>query len=153
MPSVSFSNNSLSVKKLDESPLSPCFGLRYSAWEEELCNDIDRDFILDGIKHGFDIIDKNAQPTPVHCENHASAKPGSPLYNKATEQILNEIGMGNYVVVSEPPDIISPMGVIAKPDGGFASFTIVRNLRASRLMITALQTGSSVFLEWKMQQI
>ena len=26
--------------------------------------------------------------------------------------------MGNYEVVSEPPDIISPMGAIPKTDGG-----------------------------------
>ena len=26
--------------------------------------------------------------------------------------------MGNYEVVSEPPDIISPLGVLEKPDGG-----------------------------------
>ena len=44
--------------------------------------------------------------------------PGSPLYTKASKQILHEIGMGNYEVVSEPPDIRSPLGVIERPDGG-----------------------------------
>ncbi|MES9970252.1 MAG: reverse transcriptase domain-containing protein [Candidatus Thiodiazotropha sp.] len=81
-------------------------------------DDIDKEFILHGLKHGFDIIDTTANPTPVHCENHTSARPGSPLYRQATEQVLKEIQMGNYVVVSDPPDIISPMGVIPKPDGG-----------------------------------
>ena len=89
-----------------------------AAWEEELGNDIDRDFILDGIKNGFDIIDTTANPSPVQCDNHKSAKPGSPLYRQATEQVLKEIQMGHYEVVSTPPEIISPMGVIPKPDGG-----------------------------------
>ena len=73
---------------------------------------------MEGLKNGFDIIDASAIPVPVHCQNHPSARPGSPLYDKASEQVMNEIVMGNYEVVSEAPDIISPMGVIPKPDGG-----------------------------------
>ena len=80
--------------------------------------DVDREFILDGIKNGFNIIDADADPKPVHCQNHKSAQPGSPLYAKASKQILHEVGMGNYEVVSEPLNIISPLGVIEKPDGG-----------------------------------
>ena len=80
--------------------------------------DIDREFILNGLQNGFDIIDKDVDPIPIQCENHVSARPGSPLYDKATKQILHEIGMGNYELVSDPPDIISPIGVIEKPDGG-----------------------------------
>lgn len=70
------------------------------------------------MRNGFDIIDPDAVPSPVQCENHSSAKPGSPLYSKATDQILREICMGNYQVVHEPPEIISPIGVLPKPDGG-----------------------------------
>ena len=51
-------------------------------------------------------------------ENHTSAKPGSTLYHQATEQVLKEIQMGHYEVVPTHPEIISPMGVIPKPDGG-----------------------------------
>lgn len=72
--------------------------------------DFDQDFILNGIQNGFDIIDTD--PQPVHCENHKSAQPGSPLYARASKQILHEVGIGNYEVVSEPPDVISPLGVI-----------------------------------------
>ena len=81
-------------------------------------DDIDKEFILNGLRNGFDIIDIDASPTKVHCDNHRSAQPGSPLYDRASKQILHEIGMGNYEVVSEPPDIISPLGVLEKPDGG-----------------------------------
>lgn len=81
-------------------------------------DDIDRKFILDGLKNGFDIIDRDSSPVPVQCDNHLSARPGSPLFRQATDQVLKEIRMGNYEIVSEPPEIISPMGVIPKPDGG-----------------------------------
>ena len=54
--------------------------------------------------NGFDMIDTSANPCPVQCDNHKSAEHGSPLYLQATEQVLKEI--------------ISPMGVIPKPDGG-----------------------------------
>lgn len=93
-------------------------GLCLAAWEEELENDDDRDFILNGLRNGFDIIDSDACPAVVECENHKSASPGSPYYKDATAQVLKEIEMGHYKVVSDPPDIISPMAAIPKPDGG-----------------------------------
>ena len=88
-----------------------------SGWEEELIGDPDREFILHGLIHGFDIIDKDSVPSTIHCDNHTSAKPGSPLYKKACEQVQKEIEMGHYEVLSDPPTIISPIGVIPKPDG------------------------------------
>ena len=103
LPPVSFRSSSQPIKKLEVDGPYTDFSLCFSAWEEELSDDIDREFILDGIKNGFDIIDKDANPTPVHCDNHKSAQPGSPLYAKATKQILQEIGMGNYEVVSHRP--------------------------------------------------
>ena len=46
-------------KKLDFK-VRPLPGLNLRAWEEELGNDLDRDFILQGVKNGFDIIDADA---------------------------------------------------------------------------------------------
>ncbi|CAC5380695.1 unnamed protein product [Mytilus coruscus] len=59
-------------------------------------------------------------PIPKHIcsKNHPSAKPGSPFYEQAHQQILTEIENGNYIFVNTPPKIISPLGVIPKPDGG-----------------------------------
>ena len=92
-------------------------GLCLAAWEEELGDDCDRKFILDGIKNGFDIIDKGANVNPASCSNHPSASPNSPLYAKATSQVIKEIENGHYVVCDTPPKIISPMAAIPKPDG------------------------------------
>ena len=92
-------------------------GLRLTAWEEELDNDCDRHFILNGIKQGFDIIDNSADIKPVICKNHPSASSSSPLYDKATSQVIQEIKNGHYVVCDKPPQIVSPMAAIPKPDG------------------------------------
>lgn len=93
-------------------------GLNLTAWEEELHDDPDKEFILDGIKNGFDIIDPESDVFPVTCANHPSARPNSPLYAKASNQVLKEIECGNYVVCDEAPKVVSPMAAIPKPDGG-----------------------------------
>lgn len=45
----------IQTKKVDIE-VNPLPGLHLTAWEEELGDDIDRHFILNGIKHGFNII-------------------------------------------------------------------------------------------------
>ncbi len=97
---------------------NPGLGQCYAAWEEELCNDNDREFILHGIKHGFDIVDPTAVPVPVDPPNNRSAQPGSTLHHQATKQVLSEIEQGNYLLCHEKPTVISPFSVIEKPDGG-----------------------------------
>ncbi|MES9882075.1 MAG: reverse transcriptase domain-containing protein [Sedimenticola sp.] len=98
----------------------PAPGLNMAAWESELDGDVDKQFLLAGIRNGFDIIDNDTVITPAKCGNHPSAQPDSPLYEKATKQVLTEIELGNYVVAEGPnePCIISPMAAIPKPDGG-----------------------------------
>ena len=48
---------------------------KLSSWEEELVNDTDKEFLLDGIHQGFRIIDKHSGSSikPVHQQNHTSA--------------------------------------------------------------------------------
>ena len=104
------------MKKVDFE-VNPLPGLCLTAWEEELGEDCDRQFILSGIANGFDIIDEGADVNSVSCKNHPSASPNSPLYDKATSQVIKEIENGHYVVCDRPPKIISPMAAIPKPDG------------------------------------
>ena len=86
--------------------------MNFAAWEEELQDDVDRTFILNGIKNGFDITDP-ALSLAIKLITEASN-----LYEKATSQILQEIELGNYVQAPCPPTIVSPLGVIPKSDGG-----------------------------------
>ncbi|MEW8562682.1 MAG: reverse transcriptase domain-containing protein [Candidatus Thiodiazotropha sp.] len=72
---------------------------------------------MHGIKNGFDIIDDDAEIAKAKCSNHPSVKPGSPLYEKASNQVKREIEAGNYVFCNTRPTIISPMAAIPKSDG------------------------------------
>ncbi|MEW8544940.1 MAG: reverse transcriptase domain-containing protein [Candidatus Thiodiazotropha sp.] len=114
--SAALSPNSRYGKKLGIQ-VNPSPGLCLDAWEVELENDPDKEFLLNGIRHGFDIIDRDIQIKPTKSKNHPSARPGSPLYEKATKQILQEIENGHYVICHTPPAIVSPMAAIPKPDG------------------------------------
>ena len=96
----------------------PSPGLNLTAWEQELNNDPDKEFLLNGISNGFDIIDEDSDISPVLCANHPSARTSSPLYAKASAQVLNEIECGNYVICDSAPEVVSPMAAIPKPDGG-----------------------------------
>ena len=98
--------------------VKPTRALNINAWEQELGDDFDKDFLLNGIKNGFDIITDDLTTGKIHAKNHPSAKLESPLYPLAHAQILTEIENGNYIFADKPPKIISPLGVIPKPDGG-----------------------------------
>jgi hypothetical protein len=84
-------------------------------WEKELANDIDREFILTGIKEGFKLIDPEAKPAPSNTTNYKSAS----VTNKdaAEKQIYEEIRYGRYIIADRPPPIISSLGAIPKKNG------------------------------------
>ena len=118
MQTAAFCSEPRTVKKHVKTSVSPSLSMYQASWEEELAEDPDRECFLHGLQHGFDIIDPNASPSPVFCHNHPSAKPGSPLYDQACQQVQKEIDMGHYEIVTDPPSIVSPMGVIPNSDGG-----------------------------------
>ncbi len=95
--------------------IHPPPGLCLQAWREELGDDPDRGFILDGITHGFNIVNLHCEVDNVETPNHQSA-----LADKETvgAQILNEVALGNYVITDKKPRIVSALGAIPKSDGG-----------------------------------
>ena len=83
----------------------------------ELQNDQDKEFILNGLREGFSIVD-----TPVHqippssTANHSSAL--SPENrSKVEEKIREELSEGHYVITDHTPRITSALAAIPKPDG------------------------------------
>ena len=66
-------------------------------WEIELENDFDKTFILDGLKHGFPLVDVEAA-TIEHTSstNHTSAKH---FQEKVDLRLREEMEDGNYVKV------------------------------------------------------
>ena len=91
-----------------------------SAWERCLHEDDDKDFIRQGIRHGFSFTDPH-----VVIENLALAQvtdslsTGSPhIHPIISEAITDELLSGGYVKCSNKPKIISALSTIPKPDGG-----------------------------------
>lgn len=86
------------------------------AWTRHLANDVDSVFLLDGILNGFRV----TTSTPfkqVRVENYRSATDPS-SFSLVEKQIRTEIIEGRYLVVREPPLIISALGAIPKGGGG-----------------------------------
>ena len=89
--------------------------LNLAAWENELCDDPDRDYLLHGIKYGFNIVNDSKQPETIECDNYRSCDAAR---DAVEAQILEEIREGRYLVTSHKPTIISALGALPKPDGG-----------------------------------
>ena len=101
------------------SPVS----LKLDNWDNLLQHDPDKDFIMDGLKHGFDVIDKDNvldNIPPVECDNHKSAT-ASDVRDRVEQRKKEEIQDGNYVIVHDKPWIVSPLSVVPKPDGDIRS--------------------------------
>ena len=84
-------------------------------WNKELEDDLDKDFVWDGIFHGFQLIPADADLKPAEMDNYKS------VTNVATcdaveDTLLEEIREGNYVVTDNKPTVVSAIGAINKPD-------------------------------------
>ena len=84
-------------------------------WNKELENDPDRDFLWDGIVHGFQLILADADLKPAEMDNYISAT-NVTTRDAVEDTLLEEIREGNYVVTDIKPAIVSAIGVIPKPD-------------------------------------
>ena len=91
--------------------------LNVPAWERELQGDVDADFILEGVRYGFHIVDASHPPMTARMRNYSSATNAAakPLVEA---QIRDELAEGRYRVASEPPPIISALGAIPKSKPG-----------------------------------
>lgn len=88
----------------------------YNLWQIELSNDVDNAFILDGVLNGFNIVDIDVPrpEKPIICKNYHSAT--RKYCNLAEKQIQIEIDSANYVITATPPDYVSALGAIPKPE-------------------------------------
>ena len=92
-------------------------GLNISAWEEELEFDFDKEYLLKGVKYGFDLIDDGINVNDIQqCEmdNYTSAT-NVKVKCKVEDQINIEIQEGNYVITKDKPKILSAIGTVPKP--------------------------------------
>lgn len=88
---------------------------RYAKWEQELCEDSDREFVLSGIKNGFKVMDDCAKVDRVNVENyHSVVSPEN--RSKVEEQLKSEMRSGHYIVTECVPKIVSALAAVPKPD-------------------------------------
>lgn len=95
-----------------------CELLRYASssdkleiWQSELANDKDRQFLLDGIEHGFRITEPRSEKKVVEQRNHKSALE----YKTAVErELVDQINKGHYIVAAKKPTITSALAAIPK---------------------------------------
>lgn len=87
--------------------------LKWSEWNELLpANDIDRDYILNGVQYGFKLYDSDLSHVPeVETNNYSSC---FKYFNLVEQQIQYELMQGNYVISEDKPQIISALGAIPK---------------------------------------
>ena len=89
-----------------------------SNWESELEGDPDEQFILEGIKQGFHIIDPDCDIQMTEMPNHKSALDPN-VKPFIEETIVGEIQSGNYIVCDSKPLIVSAIGAVPKGDSGY----------------------------------
>ena len=91
--------------------------LNEKQWDELLPqNDPKRDFIMQGVRKGFKLseLDCKEASAPILMKNYYSAfKYRHPVQH----QILEELENGRYLLVKDPPKIISAIGAIPKKNG------------------------------------
>jgi hypothetical protein len=86
----------------------------YSKWCDELHGDVFEEYILDGIKNGFNIVDSSDLPVDIFSRNYKSV-----LSNKlqAECRLIEQINEGNYVMTHEKPLVVSALGAVPKDEG------------------------------------
>ena len=89
--------------------------LNVQSWQIELNDDYDKDFLLEGIISGFNLVDDNVIPIPADCTNYLSATDPE-IKSKVEGQIKWEIKHGNYEITDKRPVIVSALGAIPKQD-------------------------------------
>ena len=85
--------------------------LNVEQWNKLLEDDVDKNFLLDGLTNGFKIIDNDADLTPFMMLNYKSAT-GADVKEKVEKQIITDLKAGNHVITKEPPTLISAFGAI-----------------------------------------
>ena len=76
---------------------------------------MNKDFLLEGIEFGFDILEGQCPDFDADMHNYKSATVDHKV--KVEAQIHDEISQGNYVRVTKAPRVVSSIGAIPKSNG------------------------------------
>jgi hypothetical protein len=105
----------------------------FDVWETELASDIDKEFVLTGIKEGFSLVDLEVSGDCTYRRNYRSTLCENK--QKVEQRLIEEIESGHYVVSPVPMLKTSALGAVPKgsddvrvihdlsrPDGGLNKF-------------------------------
>lgn len=81
--------------------------------------DFDSHFLLDGMLHGFKLVDPDSPIDPYSTKNYVK----SDALDFIDSLIEEELAAGKLSVVSDPPTCIHAMGAVDKKGGGFRPIT------------------------------
>ena len=93
----------------------PTSSLNLNLWTTELEGDLDKEFFLDGVTFGLQLLPKDSSLVPVEMNNYNSVL-NPEAVDKVEATIIEEIADGNYVVSPTKPIIVSALGAVPKPD-------------------------------------
>ena len=100
-----------------QQPNTACIStdLKYEIWAKELANDLDKDFILNGVREGFDLIQRDTTVLPTFTKNNRSAlRPGAK--EQIEEQLCNGLSLRHFGTSNTHPIIVNPIGAVPKRD-------------------------------------
>ena len=87
--------------------------LNKGRWIAELESDDDKEFLLDGIINGFELIPADSTLSPAEMDNYSSStKPEA--RDKVEQTLREEIAEGNYIITHTRPTIISALSDVPK---------------------------------------
>ena len=103
----------------------------FPKWQFELnaINDHDTDYILNGVKNGFDILDGKVPEFSSFCNNYKSTIVDN--QSKVSDIIIKEVQQGNYVECAKCPQIVSGLGAVPKAEKG--KIRLIHDMRKSGL--------------------
>ena len=95
-----------------------------SVWNREMVNDINKAYVLNGIQFGFMIIDSICDFHSTFSRNYRSVLCDDRV--KVEAQLLKEVRLGRYIIVEEPPDVVSSLGAV--PKAGSDNIRVIHDL-------------------------
>ena len=120
-------------------PVTAAMTTNLASWQYYLKDDENKDFILDGVEHGFRLINEDVMPNQFFTRNYKSATSLSRI--GAEKQIITEIQLGRYVVTQQKPSCVSSLGAIPKTGD---KVRLIHDMSRPKGGINAYATNTSV---------
>ena len=126
--------------------------MNLNCWEHYLHfeNDLHRkQYLRDGILHGFAIVDADAEIQSYYCDNYSSVL-STGAFSFVDSLITDEVEQGKYVLASSVPHCVHALGAIPKADGSYRPITDCRRhegISINNHMDTTFQTFNYITMD------